>query len=623
MREHRLIFEFACVSPKLKAYSVWTGCAGQGPVEHTLSIVNLDKDPIALPKQTSLAWSFVPAKGHVLDSWWVEKGAGRPSNAGVHQTNLTPDISQELLTLPYVTDQRAYSENGNERDPIPWISVVDRSSNSGWYAGIEFSGRTSIRLNSRANESVAVDLGLADEPKGLPEFVTVIGAGQTYVLPTVFIGCFTGDVEVGCNSLRRWVATELRPKSTNANYPLLTLNSWGSGMAIDTPLGRSMMREAAGLGLEMFHVDAGWFQGVGDWRSNPAKFPEGIDKIANDAHSLGLKFGLWVGWTQGGIMSEDVDRGAVINVHSNDRSSWFANDYAADWKPADFVGADLCLAEPKASKWCVDLLTRLVKEYHIDMLEHDQRMIVDECKRTTHSHTGSQGDIAYHATLGYYSVYDGLRKAYPDLMFENCVNGGRMVDFGAARRAHYFSIADSYFPLANRRAFWDTSYVMPPSMCECYVMEVPLKSLDEFIGMLRSGMMGWCTIMQDPAKWTPEQHRVAKREFETYKKVLRPMILNADLYHVSDRPDGVRWDGVQYVMPDRRTGVIYAFRGENDQPTHSFVLKGLMPERKYRLHFQDGGQADCTVSGAELMGKGIVVALSSPNTSQLVLIASA
>ena len=51
----------------------------------------------------------------------------------------------------------------------------------------------------------------------------------------------------------------------NPHYPLLVNNSWGSGMAINARQADQMIADSAALGLEMFHLDAGWFRGVGDW----------------------------------------------------------------------------------------------------------------------------------------------------------------------------------------------------------------------------------------------------------------------------------------------------------------------------------------------------------------------
>src|SRR6185437_14597532 len=87
---------------------------------------------------------------------------------------------------------------------------------------------------------------------------------------------------------------------SDPTYPLTVSNSWGSGMAVDETLARRMIVDAAQLGLEMFHLDAGWFRGVGDWQADAAKFPHGIAGVADFAHAHGLKFGLWIDWTQAG-----------------------------------------------------------------------------------------------------------------------------------------------------------------------------------------------------------------------------------------------------------------------------------------------------------------------------------
>jgi hypothetical protein len=134
-------------------------------------------------------------------------------------------------------------------------------------------------------------------------------------------------------------------------------------------------------------------------------------------------------------------------------------------------------------------------------------------------------------------------------------------------------------------------------------------------------MMGWVTIMQDTTAWTAEQHTAARTEFALYKKALRPLIRDADLYHVSPRPDGVRWDGVQYFDPKRGQGVLYAFRGTTrDEATHSFPLQGLRPARRYRLRFQDHSAADRLVSGSDLLKKGLTVVLPLPQSSELVFL---
>jgi alpha-galactosidase len=233
-------------------------------------------------------------------------------------------------------------------------------------------------------------------------------------------------------------------------------------------------------------------------------------------------------------------------------------------------------------------------------------------------------DVSYHAVRAYYDIYEKTRREHPGLLFEICNDGGRMVDFGSAAHGDYFSITDTYDPLSNRRAFYDASHVLPPAMLESYVEKWPTPRLENFLYMLRSGMMGWMTIMTDTTAWSAEQHDAARQAFALYKKELRPLIRDARLYHVSDRPDGVRWDGVEYWDPARGKGVVYAFRGSAaDQTDHRFVLAGLHARKRYRLHFEDGSAPDGEASGRELMDAGLAVHLPEPLSSELVFLEEA
>jgi alpha-galactosidase len=275
------------------------------------------------------------------------------------------------------------------------------------------------------------------------------------------------------------------------------------------------------------------------------------------------------------------------------------------------------------------------------MLEHDGYVVARNCSRTDHPHappppdavtvingsgiampdTSNSTDVSYHAVRSYYDIYSHLRKQHPDLLLEICDDGGRMVDFGSASHGDYFSITDTYDPLSNRRAFYDASQVLPPAMLEDYVEKWPTPRLENFRYMLRSGMMGWLTVMQNTNAWTPEQHAAAKQEFALYKEKLRPFIRDADLYHISARPDGVHWDGIEYNNVKRAQVLVYAFRGSApDDRTHIFPLHGLQPQRQYRLHFHDGSSSDRTESGHDLMDKGLSMVLAVPNSAELVFI---
>jgi alpha-galactosidase/disulfide oxidoreductase YuzD len=526
-------------------------------------------------------------------------------------------------------------DESKPREIIPWSLVQRADSQSGWYVGIEFSGRTRVSVE-RKGGFLRGAAGLNPDPA---PFRTRLEPGESFETPIVFVCGFDHGPDGAGNILRRWVRAVLGNPETwkNPNYPLVVNNSWGGGMAVNDEIARRMIADASTLGVDMFHMDAGWFRGVGDWYPNPQKFPHGLTVIADDAHQHGLKFGLWVDWTQAGLSTKP----GALNARDPKVRDWMVTDLPKDWQPEPFKGQTIDIGVPEAKQWAQHEVERIVNDYHLDMLEHDGYLVAHGCDRTDHPHappdplniciykswgaywvdSSNSTDVSYHAVRAYYDIYSKLRKDHPGLLFEICADGGRMVDFGTAAHGDYFSITDSYDPLSNRRAFYDTSHVLPAAMLESYVEKWPIQRIENFRYMLRSGMMGWLTIMMDTTTWSAEQHAEAKKEIDLYKKELRPLIRDAELYHISARPDGVHWDGVEYWDSNRQRGVVYTFRGTGPQEsTHSFVLKGLNPSARYAITFNDHTSVDRTLTGRKLMETGLKVSLPHENSSELVFI---
>jgi hypothetical protein len=627
----RVAFVYTNESPRLRLTWEWRTRSATGPVEHTISIENLGSDEIWIPLQDSLAFRVRVDPGIVLKHFFVEKGAGKPSDAGTHLAAMPIDYKWSGESSTY-----AHPANGQAREIIPFSAVEDAGAGgTGWYTGIEFSGRTVLTLD-RNERDLSGTAGFNATPG---PFRTRLKPGDTFVSPTVFLGAYTGGLDALGNILRRWVREVLtNPRAwQNPNYPLLVNNSWGSGMQVDDALARKMIRESSELGLDMFHLDAGWFRGVGDWYPDSKKFPDGLASLADDAHQQGLKFGLWVDWTQAALGAQ---RGA-LNLKDPKVRDWTVCNVPLDWKPQEFKGLTIDIGAPQAAAYAQREVLRIVRDYHLDMLEHDGYLVAQGCVRTDHPHappdaghtsieahdgsyfvlSSNSTDVSYHAVRAYYEIYENLRRQYPGILLEICNDGGRMVDFGSAAHGDYFSITDAYDPLSNRRAFYDTSHMLPAAMLEAYVQKWPTPRIENFLYMLRSGMQGWLTIMQDTNSWSKEQHEAAKEQIRLYKAELRPLIREADLYHVSPRPDGVHWDGTEFFDSKRGRGVVFAFRGSiENEGEHVYKLQGLNANKQHRLRFHDHGAADRAASGRELATNGLRVRLPIANSSELIFI---
>jgi hypothetical protein len=600
-------FTYRSEVPALECVSTWQTLAGYGPIEHSVTITNKGDKPVFFAPPWTVDVNLTVPKSMRLT--WVEQPGTAPSAKGTHTETPAKGFSRNLISTP-----------NNSRDAIPWFDIFNPDTPSGIYGGIEFSGLTEILVRDSQEKSgrLRISLGIRQTPAP-PK--TCVLPGSTYSLPVCFISAYRGEREIGSLQLHRWVLAHLRP-ATSSPLPGLLLNTWGiSGFGINEQTARQCIDDCQSLGIDVFEVDAGWFPEVGDWHPNPKNFPGGMRAISDYAHSKGLRFGLWVAWGIGaGSKKNDAN---ILSVHNPAQKEWFPADYAQDWHAKHpWEGVPLCLGCRDAREWCFRQLCRVVGEYNLDILREDQPMMVENCKRPDHDHlTNETTDVCASAARGYYEVYDRLRKLEPNLLFEGCNGGSNVIDFGFLKRVHYFQVEDRYEPLSNRRSFYDVSHAVPPAMIMQWVGDhLPGQSVANFKYMIRSGMLGICTILQDTRKWNAEKREAAKKLFAVYKKKLRPHIESSTVYRILPRPDGIQWDGIQYQNNNSGSGVLLIFRPDSPDSSQVVLLHGLDKNQSYKITSEDGSIANATYPGDALMKAGLKLTLQEKFSSDTVTI---
>ena len=254
--DHRRVsFIYESETPRLRLTWEWNARAFTGPVEHTIHIENLSGRELWIPLQTSFGYRLSVPAGTSLSQMYFNKGSNKPSPIGTHREN----VFQGYQWAGYSS---TYDLNVDTWENIPFYMVERADGRNGWYVGVEFSGRTRMTLN-RHGDSIEGEIGLNPDPA---PFHTRLKAGESFDAPVVFVGGFSNGADGLGNVLRPWIRQVLNNPETwkNEKYPLLVNNSWGSGMQVDEALSLRMIRDSAELGLEMCHIDAGWFRAVGD-----------------------------------------------------------------------------------------------------------------------------------------------------------------------------------------------------------------------------------------------------------------------------------------------------------------------------------------------------------------------
>jgi len=607
-RAGELALSFTSERPKLQLRSIWRARPGPGPVEHWIEIENLSGERVTLSHQDSLSLRSLRPGGKA-DVWWIKRGGGNASEQG----------GAFVEPLAAGLDLNLVSNCNDGASPVPWLAV-QVGKRRGLYVGWEFSGIG--RIHARAGENgETLDLDIGNDP----DFKTDIEPGETFLVPPAFVGCYTGDIDDGAYRLHRFILDKLRPPMPKGcPDPTLAYNLYldaGGPEAKEADVLRSA-RFCHDLGFETFMPDAMWFPVTGDWRWDPARFPNGIKPIEQYVHQHGMKQALWCAWTNGGVSS---DPGALSVRGPVGHPDWFNADYPPDWQPGPFYGGQVCLACVEAKEWEIAKTRWLASHHNLDYLKHDCGPIVATCNKTTHRHHYGV-DVSYWATMGYYEVQEKLRKARPNIILENCSGGGHIKDFGVISRTHYTVTTDTLSNLPDRQSIYDSTFALPPMVLQAYTYErfynVPGDDPGPFLW--RSAMMGaWQIDPTSTLRWTDDERESARRAAEIYKTWVRPMLADVKVHHILPRPDGAHWDGMFYWSPNLKRGTVYIFRPDAKNASQTVKLKGLQPDREYWVWCEDGSVTPGVRTGRAMTGKGLDLTLPQTYTSDLIYVQDA
>jgi Melibiase/Glycosyl hydrolase family 36 C-terminal domain len=611
-----LVLRFSNSAPALELQSIWRARPGRGPIEHWLTIANHSGAAITLGHQDSLVLGHIAIPEHEgMDAWSIKRGASNATREGGTVVRSVGRNSDETLT----------SDPLDGASPVPWLALQVGTSR-GMYVGWEFSGIGRIRfhtMSATAGQSTAsvaaapAQMGI--EVGNVPAFKTDIAAGETFLVPPAFVGCYSGDIDDGSYSLHRFVMEKLVPRFPKGYvYPTLAYNLYLDSGGADADE-KGVLKSAAlakELGFETFVVDAMWFPQSGAWFWDPKRFPHGHKLIEEYLHSNNMKFGIWMAYTHG---SNSTDPRA-LNI--TEHADWFSAPPRLD--PEGHINWDalIDLGYDPARDWAERATQRVVSEYKIDYFKTDESPIVTQCQQTNHRHHYGV-DVSYWSTLGYYAVQEALLQKFPNLINEGCSGSGHIKDFGDIQRVHTIAMNDTLSSLPNRQGVYDSTFAFPPAALMNYTYENFYDTVSDAPEpyLWRSTMMNqWQIDPTHSASWTQEQRAKVKRATEIYKSWIRPILQDVEVHHILPRPDGYHWDGMFYWSPNLKRGTLYIFRPNSDQGMEHISLKGLVADTKYQVRTEDRSTPEATYTGNELMTTGLTIQLPAKYTSDLIYV---
>jgi alpha-galactosidase len=503
------------------------------------------------------------------------------------------------------------SEARSSESFVPWIAVD--SARDEFYLALMWSGSWSLTVN-RTNNGLSVAAGLGSMSRTLK--------GTPVDGPHAVFGAVRGGLPQASDALRAYIVNGIR--GGRGFSPLVTYNTWFAyGTNVTEANMMAAIDAAAGVGAELFVIDAGWYagagadgafdfdSGLGSWTPDPGRFPNGLRPLRDHAHDLGLKFGVWV----------EPERIALALVgDSTIDEQWLATH---DGQYGTEDSAIICLSNDAAKSWILGWLTTLVDSVQPDYLKWDNNLWTN-CNRPGHEHGASDGNFAQ--VNGLYEVLSTLRQQYPDLLIENVSGGGNRMDLGLMRYSDVAWMDDRTAPSSHvRHNLEGLSAVFPPAYLLSFVTDhatEPLHDAPDMSLYMRSrmpGVLGLCFLIED---FSEGELATLSHEIDIYKGLrgVLPNAAGALLTMQAESTPSPEWDVMQISDSGAGSSFIGAFQTDTGVDQINVKPVGLDPSATYSVVSVDTGLLG-EASGADLMSGGIDI-LQSPNSAAHLLIVS-
>ncbi len=388
------------------------------------------------------------------------------------------------------------------------------------------------------------------------------------------------------------------------------LNNWeATGFDFDFNRIVGLYDPAKELGVELFLLDDGWFgnkyprvndhAGLGDWRPNHSRLPDGLAPLAAEAVKRGLRFGIWMEPEMVNPKSELFEQHPRWVIAQPKRELELQRNQLV---------LDLTRPEVQAFEW--QSIQNILGVTDITYAKWD-------CNRylTQPGSSFLPPDRQSHLWIDYvnalYALMSKTAKAFPDTELMLCSGGGGRVDYGALKYFHEFWPSDNTDPVARVPMQWDYSYFFPPMAIASHVTHWGNRPMHFACSVAMSARFG---MDLDLNKLSAEDKAVCAGAINAYKQI-REVTQLGDLYRLENPHDNYR-GALNFVSPDRARAIMFTFQLK-DGPPSPVHPQGLDPAKKYTLHELNPApgraaipQEGKTFTGEDLMRDGVVPSCS-------------
>ncbi|MBO4299898.1 MAG: alpha-galactosidase [Clostridia bacterium] len=511
---------------------------------------------------------------------------------------------------------------GRDRYRHPLMMIRNNVMGTILYMQTAWSGgcRFTVDYNAKPLHSESV-MAFSAEITGYNPLL-VLRPRETFAMPEVEIGFISGGLDDAVNDMHAHTRRSVLNMPEADGSACLV----GSGMGAEHDMSMSCteayMRQFASMGAEVFIIDAGWAcppEPSIDWGGcngrnvpDPDRYPDnGLMKLRDLCHSLGMKFALWVEIERLGKRSPEYAR----------HPEWRAED-----RFGDRTRGYLDLTVPEAAAWAEGELERMIREYGMDLLRVDYNVSsVDYFDMKDTCGCGIRECIALRQFRAVYDMYASLKRKFPNVIFENCAGGGGRTDLGQMRAFNHTWVSDWQRPPRSVLITNGMTMALPPERVDRLFAGMGCHTAGSLAFHMRNAMLGHVSLNviapKDAVPAGPAMDFV-RRSVALYKSFIRPFLPDAKVYHHTPETEACRRSGfcaIEIAAQDGTRGAVGAFTlAMAGSGEHVVYPKGIDPAKRYRITYDNSGST-VEMSGACMARDGLRLALPGAITSELVL----
>ncbi len=562
--------------------------AGYDLLERWVEVENHGDAPIEILRAFSAGWQ-IPR----LEDYWMSYYTGKWADEfQYHRERITG--GKKVLEGRRITT----GHDGN-----PWFAFDDgtASAETGrvWFGSLAWSGNWKTIAELTQNRFLQVLSGINDW-----DFVWRLGAGEKFETPHAIAGFSNGGFGGASRAMHDFVRSERLPHGEAVRKVLY--NSWeATTFDVDVESQIKLAEIAAGMGIELFVLDDGWFHGrnddtagLGDWWPDEVKFPNGLTPLIEAVNRLGMDFGLWI---EPEMVNPDSD---LFRAHPE----WVIQ-FKGRSKSTARGQCILNMGRQDVQEYLIKLLNDLLARHNVRFVKWDMNRNPSE--PGWEDAPGDPREIWVRYVYGLHRVWGELRKRHPGIVFQSCSGGGGRANLGILEFADQFWVSDNTEATARLKIQEGFAQMFPAATMESWVTDQG----DDLISLafrFHASMCGVLGVGGNIGKWTDDQLAEARKWIAVYKEC-REIIHWGDRYVLRSALDGFL-SAVMFLDKNKDRGVLFAFRTYESEPVvlPRIFLHGLDAARRYEIDGQ-------VMSGAAWEACGLGVELGNFDSRMVVV----